>query len=71
MQNKELLNRFSKSTETEYSKYVLKNNKFDDFFSYKVFNKKFKHSMNEFEYHSNSIITTNLGHSLLLDISYF
>jgi len=66
---KELLIDFP-NKETEYSKYVLKNNKFDDFFSHKVFNKKFKHSMNEFEYHSNFIIT-NLGHSLLLDISSF
>ena len=36
--------------------------------SHKVFNEKFNHSMNEFEYQSNSIIT-NLGHSLFLDIS--
>lgn len=56
--------------ETDYSKHILKSNKFDDFMSYQVFNKKFNHSMNEFEYHSNSIIT-NSGHSLLLDISTF
>ncbi|WP_435090533.1 hypothetical protein ACIJYE_00855 [Candidatus Pelagibacter bacterium nBUS_30] len=68
-ENKKLLIDFP-NTKTDYSKHILKNNKFDDFMSYQVFNTKFNHSMNEFEYHSNSIIT-NLGHSLLLDISTF
>ncbi len=68
-ENKKLLIDFP-NPQTNYSKHILKSNKFDDFMSYQVFNKKFNHSMNEFEYHSNSIIT-NLGHSLLLDISTF
>ena len=61
-----IINRLSNQY-TEYSKHILINNQFDDFMSHKVFNEKFNHSMNEFEYQSNSI--TNLGHSLFLDIS--
>ena len=66
-ENKKLLIDFPNQY-TEYSKHILINNQFDDFMSHKVFNEKFNHSMNEFEYQSNSIIT-NLGHSLFLDIS--
>jgi hypothetical protein len=59
---------------SEYINYILpRNENFDsrDFkygFSYKAYNKKFKHSLNDFDFHK-GLIVVNFGHSLLMDSS--
>ena len=61
---------------SEYIKHILpKSEKFDSrafqyMFATKIYNEKFKHSLNDFDYQK-ELITVNLGHSLLMDNSTY
>jgi hypothetical protein len=61
---------------SEYTRYILpKSEKFNTrtfqhTFATKIYNEKFKHSLNDFDYQK-ELITVNLGHSLLMDNSTY